>query len=123
MTKGATLRILVSAAAVVALVILPIMVEPARLLYAVVFCLLVPGCGWAYRAPVGDTVDRIAVAVTISMSATILVATAMVVTNSWSASGGVAVLAAFAALGFAPFGRTPRSDHRRGAVDPRSPAD
>lgn len=49
--------------------------------------------------------DTVALAVMISMSATILVSTAMVVLNVWSAPGGVAVLIAIALLGFAPFGR------------------
>ena len=50
-------------------------------------------------------IDTVALAVMISMSATILVSTAMVVLNVWSAPGGVAVLIAIALLGFAPFGR------------------
>lgn len=103
MNRNRTSGALIGAAVLVVLVILPIVVEPVRLLYAVAFCLLVPGCGWAYRAAVVDTLDKIALAMVISMSATILVATAMVATNSWSVSGGVAVLVAFAVLGFVPF--------------------
>lgn len=50
-------------------------------------------------------IETVALAVMISMSATILVSTVMVVLNVWSAPGGVAVLIAIALLGFAPFGR------------------
>lgn len=119
MNKDEAAWVLLGAAAAVAVVILPIAVEPVRLLYAVAFCLLVPGCGWAYRAAVGDTVDKIALTVVISLSATILVSTAMVVTNSWSVPGGVAVLTVFAALGFVPItraspGRGLSPDRRRG---------
>lgn len=102
MNRAKSVGVLVAAAAVLALVFLPIVVESVRLLYLVALCLLLPGAGWAYRATNADVVDRIALAVVISMSATILVATAMVVTDSWSVAGGVAALAAVGLLGFVP---------------------
>lgn len=102
-------------AVVVILAIPPVFVEASRPLWAVVFCLLLPGSGWAYRAEVGDFFDKVALAVIVSMCATILVATGMVVTNSWSVLGGVAGLAVFALLGFVPFARTPsRSFQKKG---------
>ena len=99
--------------AVVAVVAIPaVFVEAVRLLLLVAFCLLVPGLGWARRVGGGGAVDTVALAGVISMSATILVSTAMVVLNVWSAPGGVAVLIAIALLGFSPLGR--------GASSPRA---
>lgn len=100
-----TVRILVGGATVLALVILPIAVEPVRLLCVVGFCLLAPGWGWARRMGTGDGGDKLALTVVISMSASILVATTMVATDTWSAPGGVAALAAIAVLGFVPLRR------------------
>ncbi|MVZ91671.1 hypothetical protein GQF49_14545 [Microbacter sp. ANSKLAB05] len=99
--------------AVLTVVIPALAVEEFRLVGAVVLCLLVPGSGWAYRAGVGDVLDRIALAMALSMSATILVATAMAVTRSWSVAGGAAALTAIAVLGFVPIDRvrSPRGLH------------
>lgn len=113
MNSHKTAWVLVGAVAVIALVILPIVVESARLPAAVAFCLLVPGSGWAYRAKGVDAVDTLALAVLISMSATILVATAMVATDSWSVPAGVAALAAVAVLGFVPVPAPARRYRRR----------
>ena len=52
-----------------------------------------------------------ALSVVFSMSATILVATAMVTTGRWSVAGGMAALAVIAVLGFVPFG--PSARHRK----------
>lgn len=100
-----TLVALAGAAVATALVILPIIVEPVRLVYTVAFCLLVPGSGWALRSRAGDAVDKLALAVLISLSATILVATALVATETWSVVGGLGALAVIGALGFVPFDR------------------
>lgn len=102
----------VSAAVVLvaAVVVLPLVVEPARPLLLMASCLLLPGAGWAYRAGVGDAVDRVALALAISMAATILVATGMIVVGAWSIVGGTAALAVVGALGFVPWSR-----FRRGA--------
>lgn len=107
---GTSSPVLVAAVVVVlvGLAALPVFVESVRLIWAVAFCLLLPGSGWAYRAD-GDVVDRIALAVVISLCATILVSTAMVVSNSWSVPGGVVALAVFTLLGFVPFDRAVRS--------------
>lgn len=101
--------LLVGAVVVVVVMILVVVVEAVRLLFLVAFCLLLPGLGWARRASRGDAIDTVALAVLISMSSTILVATAMAVLNAWSAPGGIAVLIAFAVLGFVPFGRSAAS--------------
>nr|WP_241724104.1 phosphotransferase [Dietzia sp. E1] len=58
-----------------------------------------------------DAVDRLALSVVFSMSATILVATAMAATGTWSVAGGMAALAVIAVLGFVPFGSSAR--HRK----------
>lgn len=79
-----------------------VLAEPLRLMVMVAFCLLLPGSGWARRAGRGDVLDTFALAVLISTSATILVSTAMVVTNTWSVTGGVAALAAITVLGYVP---------------------
>lgn len=97
------------------LVALPLLVEAARLPFLVAFCLLVPGAGWACRVGPGDLGDRIALAVAISLGATILVATAMVAMGAWSVPAGMIALAVFAALGFAPVGRS-ASVRRRGGT-------
>jgi hypothetical protein len=102
MKRIETSRALAAGAAVTALVAVPILLEPARLVYAAVFCLLVPGIGWAFRSGSGDVGDKVALAVTISTSATILVATAMVATGTWSVAGGAAALVVIAVLGFVP---------------------
>ncbi|AWH90875.1 hypothetical protein [Dietzia lutea] len=108
MSTTRTLVALAGAAVATALVVLPIIAEPARLIYVLAFCLLVPGGGWALRWGSGDAGDRLALAVLISLSATIIVATAMVATETWSVAGGVGVLAVIGALGFIPIGRDPR---------------
>lgn len=102
--------VLIGAAAAIGLVILPIAVEPVRLLYAVVFCLLAPGAGWAYQSRVGDAADRLALAVMISMSVTICLATAMVATNTWTVPRALAVLTAISVLGFVPYRRARRAE-------------
>lgn len=99
--------VVVAALVMFAAVILPVFVDSVRLLWSVLFCLLVPGSGWAYRSGVGDLLDRVALAVVISMSATILVSTFMAVNNWWSVPGGVAALAVFALVGYIPFTRIP----------------
>lgn len=113
MNGGKTAWALVGTAAVIGLVALPVAYEPVRLLYAVAFCLLVPGAGWAYRAGSADAADKLAIAVLISLSATILVATAMVATNSWSLPGGVAALLVVAALGLVPYRQIPGGSQSR----------
>lgn len=84
---------------------LPVLVPSARPLYLVVACLLLPGAGWAYRWGAGDLGDRMALALAISIAATILVATAMAASGTWNIAGGLAALVAISALGFVPFRR------------------
>lgn len=104
-----TTRSVTSAAALlVALAVVPAVWPPLRLGAAAVFCLLVPGSGWACRlARTGGIrpADRLAVALVLSVCATILITTAMAVAGRWSTPGGVAVLAAVAAAGYAPWAR------------------
>lgn len=108
MNRDRTAWALVGAVAVLALVALPVLVESVRLLYVVACCLLLPGSGWAYRAKAADTADGITLTLAISMSATILVATAMVVTGTWSVPGGVIALLAITVLGYVPYPRAER---------------
>lgn len=105
MNREKTAWVVVGAAVVVVLVLLPIAVEPVRLPHAVAFCLLVPGWGWARRTGPGDAVDRLALTVAISLSATIIVGTAMVATDRWSIPVGIAALTVVAVLGFVPYER------------------
>lgn len=112
MGRGMTLgRILALGIAVATLTIAVIVVEPLRLVYAVAFCLLVPGSGWAAKAREADAVDRLALSVVFSLSATVLVATAMAATGTWSVTAGMAALAVIAILGFVPLGSSAR--HRK----------
>lgn len=105
MTRKSAAYVLVGAAIVAFGALSAVIVDALRLPLTVACCLLLPGLGWARKAGRADAMDTVALAVLISMSATILVSTAMVVTNSWSTPGGVAVLVAFAVLGFVPFDR------------------
>ncbi len=102
-------RLLVPAAALlVACVVLPAVWPPLRLGAAAFFCVLVPGSGWAWRlARTGRilSADRLAVAVVLSLCATIAVATAMVVAAQWSVSVGMVVLGVVAAAGYVPWAR------------------
>ena len=105
-------RVLVGLLLLVGVVALPVLVEAARLPYLVVVYLVVPGAGWAYRWGAGDLGDRLALAVAISMSATILVTTAMVATGTWSLPGGLAALALVTIVGLVPFPGPDRGDDR-----------
>lgn len=109
MNGNRTARILIAGVILLVLVIVPIAVEAVRLPYLVGFCLLAPGWGWARRMGSGDGGDRLALTVVISMSASILVATTMVATDTWSAPVGVAALAAVTVLGFVPHHRPGRA--------------
>lgn len=75
-------------------------VEVARLFGAVFFCLFVPGFGWARRMRLKDGGDTLAMALVVSLCATILVATAMVVSGWWSPVAGFIILLLIATAGF-----------------------
>lgn len=87
----------------IGVVALPVLVESTRVLYLVGACLVLPGAGWVYRWGGGDLGERIAVTLVISLAATILVATAMAATGTWTIVGGLVALAVVSVLGFVPF--------------------
>lgn len=107
---------LAGAVALAVMVGLPVLVEAVRPLYLLVACLLLPGAGWVRRWGTGDLGDKVALTVAVSMSATILVATAMVATGTWTLLGGLVALAVIAALGFLPL---PERHRHRGLRAPR----
>ncbi len=100
------------AAVAAAVAVLPaaavVLYPPARLGAAVLFCLLAPGSGWAWRLARTGRIrraDRLAVALVLSICATMLVGTAMAAAGRWSTAGGMALLGVVAAAGYAPWGR------------------
>ena len=73
-----------------------------RMVLAVLVCLLLPGWGWARRFRTRDRGDTLALTVVLSICATVVVSTAMVVTARWSTLAGVLVLVAIGAAGLVP---------------------
>lgn len=73
-----------------------------RMIAALAVCLVLPGLGWARRLRLRDLGDTVAMTVVLSLSLTAVVATAMAVTGTWSAYGGLGVLIGIAVLGFVP---------------------
>jgi hypothetical protein len=65
-------------------------------------CLLLPGLGWAWKLRLGDAVDRLALAIAISICALTVVGTTMAVLGRWSTPLGLVALAAVGAIGFLP---------------------
>jgi hypothetical protein len=65
-------------------------------------CLLLPGLGWAWKLRLGDTVDRLALAIAISICALTVVGTTMAVLGRWSTPLGLVALTAVGAIGFLP---------------------
>jgi hypothetical protein len=73
-----------------------------RLAAALALCVLLPGWGWARRLRPADRGDTLALAVALSLCATVAVSTAMVLADRWSWTVGAACLAGIAGLGFVP---------------------
>jgi hypothetical protein len=73
-----------------------------RLAAVLALCVLLPGLGWARRLGPGDRGDTLALAVVLSLCATVAVSTAMVLADRWSWTLGAACLAGIAGLGFVP---------------------
>jgi hypothetical protein len=73
-----------------------------RLAAALVLCVLLPGWGWARRLRPADRGDTLALAVVLSLCATVAVSTAMVLAHRWSWTLGATCLAGIAVLGFVP---------------------
>jgi hypothetical protein len=73
-----------------------------RLAAALALCVLLPGWGWARRLRPADRGDTLALAVVLSLCATVAVSTAMVLAARWSWTGGAACLAGITGLGFVP---------------------
>ena len=73
-----------------------------RLAAALALCVLLPGLGWARRLRPADRGDTLALAVVLSLCATVAVSTAMVLADRWSLTVGAACLTGIAGLGFVP---------------------
>lgn len=86
-------------------IVLLLEVEAVRLISAVVFCLFVPGYGWALRMRPGDGGDTLAMALVLSFCATTFVATAMAVAGWWSPVAGFISLLLMGAAGFVRLSR------------------
>lgn len=101
-----------------------------RMLLAVASCLLLPGWGWARRfggrGRSLDGGDRLALTIVLSICATVVVATTMVLTARWSMAGGLTALALITVAGFVPEGRLLAALHlarpRRSATAEVGPA-
>ncbi|MGH3097672.1 MAG: hypothetical protein ACRDMV_16940 [Streptosporangiales bacterium] len=123
--------LLIAAAATVTaalLGVLLLLVPGTRVICAAAFCLLAPGYGWARRLPLGDKGDRLAMALVLSICATVAVATAMVIADLWSTVGGLVALGVITAAGFVPVdsvralaARTGGVFHLRGRPVPNPP--
>jgi hypothetical protein len=74
----------------------------ARMIFALVICLLLPGLGWARKMRLGDLGDTLALATALSICMTVAVATPMVVFGSLSIGWGLTALSAMAVAGFLP---------------------
>lgn len=83
-----------------------------RLISAVLFCLLAPGYGWARRLPGNNRGDTLALAVILSICATILIATAMAVLHAWAPVTAFTILTAIGIAGFLPL-RPSQPAHRQ----------
>lgn len=97
--NGFTWTVLIGAFAAV---LLP--VPALRMAAALLFCLLLPGYGWARRMRPGDWGDRLALALVLSICATVAVSTTMAVSRHWSTAWGLVVLGVISVTGFLPQG-------------------
>jgi hypothetical protein len=75
--------------------------SPAKIPVALVFSVVVPGLGWAWRLRLADAGDTLLTAVTISICLLVVVGEGMALLRLWSVEGGFLVLAAVALLGVA----------------------
>lgn len=88
-----------------------------RTIGAVLFCLLAPGYGWARRLPGNSRGDTLALAVILSICATILLGTIMVVLHTWVTLNAFLILTAIGIAGFMPLRRrSPAQGHDDGAA-------
>lgn len=112
---AAPLRAILGLAAATLFLVLLVTVSEVRLISASAFCLLGPGYGWARRLPGHSPGDTLAMAVLLSICATILTATVMAVFGIWSALAGFGILVLFAITGWLPLRRS-KPAHRRNEV-------
>jgi uncharacterized membrane protein len=103
MMRGRNVWTYAAAVAVLALLcILAVAVTEVRLILMAAFCLLVPGYGWAHRMQLKDRGDTLAMAVVLSLCASVLVGTALAVSGLWSPLAGLIILVLITLGGFAP---------------------
>ena len=76
-----------------------------RMIMALGCCVILPGLGWARRMRIRDLGDSIALTVVLSLCITVVVATAMVLSDHWSTAGGAVALLVVGAAGFVPVSR------------------
>jgi hypothetical protein len=74
----------------------------ARVIGALVICLLLPGLGWARKMHFSDLGDTLALAIVLSICTTVAVGTTMAISDTWSLRWGLAALAGVALAGFVP---------------------
>lgn len=115
--RSAPLRSTLLLIATLLFVVLLFTNDQVRMIGAVLFCLLVPGFGWARRLPGNNRGDILALAVILSICATILLGTIMVVLHTWVPLNAFLILTAIGIAGFMPLRRpSPAQGHDDGAA-------
>jgi hypothetical protein len=95
-------RALTTLTAVLVVVLVATDLSAARMVGALVICLLLPGLGWARKMHFSDFGDTLALAIVLSICMTVAVGTTMALSRSWSLGWGLASLAGLALAGFIP---------------------
>lgn len=92
----------VAIAAAAVLLVIASEFDWVRMVCAALFCLVVPGYGWARRMRLKDRGDTLALTAVFSICATVGVGTALAVSGWWSPPAGFAMLVLIALGGFVP---------------------
>ena len=100
--------------ALLLILLLAVDLSAARLVGALVICLLLPGLGWARKMHFADFGDTVALAIVLSVCMTVAVGTTMLLTRSWSLGWGLAALSGIYVAGFLPI--RPLLDHAGAAI-------
>lgn len=119
--KSSPGRTVLGLAATTLFVVLLLTNGEIRMISAVLFCLLAPGYGWARRLPGNSRGDTLALAVILSICATILLGTTMAVLHAWEPVTAFMVLTGIGIAGFLPLRPLQpahRQDDEAGRWDP-----